>query len=58
MAREELVNLLVKRPIDKARKQNKNPFEILEGVKLLIELKRTIDCQKIIKAVSKEVSVN
>jgi len=58
MTREELVNLLVKLTIDKARKQDKHPFEILEEVKQLIKQRRSMERQRIAQTVSKEVSVN
>lgn len=58
MGNESLVELLVRLTIEKAKKEGKQPQEILEEVKRLIEQKRTMEHQRIIQAVTKKGSVN
>ena len=58
MENESLVELLVRLTIEKAKKEGKQPQEILGEVKLLIEQKRTMERQRIIQAVTNAKSPN
>ncbi len=58
MERKTLADLLVQLTIDKAKKEGKHPIEIINELKELIAVKRKMERQRLIQAVSKVIYQN